>query len=120
MHLKLRWARFFTLAGWNWSLARQSGLDFLIDFPGVDCDDNSPHSLLVRICEKNYKALIAKHDDLWDVHYMYSSPHPALFGDGPKNTHWQIAWGSGGGYYTVAGRMLYNRAEELWKRAAHD
>ena len=117
MYLKLRWARFFTLAGWNWSLARQPGFDFVVEWPGVDSDEDS-HSLLIRICEKTHEALVAKHDDLFDIHYMYRSPHPALFGDGPKNTHWQMVWGDGGGCYTVAGRM--QNGEELWKRAAHD
>lgn len=118
MYLKLRWPRFFTLAGWNWKLFPQPGFDFLITLP--DLDDGQSHSLLVRICKKGHDALVVKHSDLWDIHYMYSNPHPALFGDGPKNTHWQMARGDGGGDYTVASRMLYNRAEELWKRAAHD
>ncbi len=101
MYLKLRWARFFTLAGWNWKLSSTPGFDFLVEWPGIDSDDNSPHSLHVRICEKTHEALITKHYDLWDVHYMYRNPHPALFGDGPENTHWQMAWGSGGGEYCL-------------------
>ena len=92
---------------------------FLVEWPGVDTDDNETHFLHVRICEKNYDALIAKHKDLWDVHYMYRNPHPALFGDGPENTHWQMTWGTGGGYYSLA-TFGHNNMQELWERAAHD
>src|SRR5947209_5537352 len=98
MYLKLRWARFFTLAGWNWKLSSTPGFDFEVSFPCRNSDCEGSHSLLVRICEKTHENLVAKHNDLWDVHYMYSSPHPALFGDGPDNTHWQMTHGSGGGY----------------------
>jgi len=117
MYLKLRWARFFTLAGWNWSLAKQPGFDFLVEWPGVDSDDGVRHSLLIRICEKTHLALAIKHSELWDVHYAYSSTAPALFGDGPENTFWQMTWGSGGGDYSVA---QYGGMDELWERAAHD
>jgi hypothetical protein len=118
MYLKLRWARFFTLAGWNWKLSSVPDFDFLVEWPGVDSDDDSTHHLHVRIYEKTHEALIAKHKDLWGVDDMYSNPHPALFGNGPKNTHWQMSWGGGGGYYSLAqyGRHM----EELWERAAHD
>jgi hypothetical protein len=116
LFLKLRWARFFTLAGWNWSLSTTPGFDFFITLPGTD--EGETHSLLVRISEKTHEALVAKHNDLFDIHHMYRNPHPALFGDGPTNTHWQMAWGSGGGYYTVAGRC--GAAGDLWESAAHE
>lgn len=116
MYLKLRWARFFTLVGWNWSLSTTPGFDFLVTIPGTD--DGETHRLLVRICEKTHEALVKKHNDLWDIDFMYSNPHPALFGDGPENTHWQMAWGDGGGCYTVAGRL--GGAQELWGRASHE
>jgi hypothetical protein len=125
MNLKLRWARFFTLAGWNWRLSRNRSFDFLVEWPGVDDDDRTTHYLHVRICEKTRDALEAKHDDLWGVHYMYSNPHPALFGDGPDNTHWQMTWGSGGGSYSLGGYCGHYgphhlTMQELWERAAHD
>jgi hypothetical protein len=119
MYLKLRWARFFTLAGWNWSLARQPGFDFHVKFPCMHSECSGSHELLVRVSEKNHDALVKKHDDLFDIHYMYSSPHPALFGDGPASTHWQMAHGSGGGYET-AERWTNGDAHDLWERAAHD
>jgi hypothetical protein len=120
MYLKLRWARFFTLAGWEWTLApKHSSFDFHVTIPcHKRCEDGDSHSLLVRICEKTYEALIAKHDDLWDIGFMYSAPHPALFGDGPKNTHWQMAHGGGGGYCGVVGWGI--GLEELWERASHE
>ena len=118
MLLKLRWARFFTLAGWNWKLSTRPGFDFLVEWPGMDSDDDSIHFLHVRICEKTHDALVAKHCDLWDVPYMYRNPHPALFGDGPENTHWQMAWGSGGGEYCLA--TFGPRMNDLWERSAHE
>jgi hypothetical protein len=117
MYLKLKWARFFTLAGWDWKLAhRHSSFDFIVTLPGLD--EGETHHLLVRISEKTHEALIAKHNDLWDIDFIYSNPHPALFGDGPENTHWQMAWGGGGGYYTVASRL--GNATELWERVSHE
>jgi hypothetical protein len=116
MYLKLRWARFFTLAGWNWKLSPTPGFDFVVTFPCGHSECRS-HDLLVRISEKTHEALIRKHDELFDTHYMYRSPHPALFGDGPNNTHWQMACGPGGGSFCVDG---WPGMTEYWKRAAHD
>jgi hypothetical protein len=116
VYLKLRWARFFILAGWHWTLSTTPGFDFLVTLPGLD--DGEVHKLLVRISEKTHEALVCKHNDLFDPHFMYRNPHPALFGDGPENTHWQMTWGSGGGDYTVASRV--GNARELWERAAHE
>jgi hypothetical protein len=118
MLLKLRWARFFTLAGWNWKLSRLPAFDFVVEWPGIDSDDRSPHSLNVRICEKTHEALIRKHEDLFDIHSMYRSPHPALFGDGPANTHWQMPWGSGGGYYSL--ESYGPSMQDLWEKSAHE
>ena|SRR5271157_5477562 len=110
MYLKLRWARFFTLAGWNWRLAPpHSGFDSMVDWPGVDSDDDEQHSLLIRICEKTHDALALKHSALWDVHRAYESPQPALFGDGPENTHWAMTWGMATGAHWIekdAGRYV--------------
>ena len=47
------------------------------------------------ICEKTYWALVRKHADFYDIDFMYGSPNPAPFGDGAKNTHRQMAHGSG-------------------------
>jgi hypothetical protein len=115
MLLKLRWARFFTLAGWNWRLSTRPGFDFLVTFPCGSGECGS-HELLVRVCEKTHEALVRRHTDLYDIDFMYEST-PALFGDGPDNTHWQMAHGSGGGDYSLGYR---NGMTALWDRAAHE
>lgn len=118
-YLKLRWARFFTLAGWDWNLApKHQGFDFQVTFPCIHSECSGSHSLLVRISEKSHEALERKHNELYDLHYMWSDPHPALFGDGPPNTHWQMGHGAGGGCFTVA--EWEPDAETLWERAAHE
>lgn len=120
MHLKLRWARFFTLAGWHWTLDPRNGyFDFRVNIPcHTHCEDGGSHCLLVRVCEETHKALVAKHDDLWDIDFIYSDPHPALFGYGPQNTHWQMAHGGGGGHYSL--NCLWPGLEKLWERASRE
>jgi len=116
MRLKIRWARFFTLLGWNWQLSSNPSFDFLVTYSCLrgDC---SEHKLLVRICEKTHEALVAKNESLYDIDSMYGEPHPALFGDGPANTHWQMACGNGGGYFFM---NYWGGMNEVWEQAAHD
>ena len=119
MWLRLRWARLFTLAGWNWTLASQhTGFDFFVTIPCGNSECHGSHKIAVRVCERNLEALIAKHQDLYDAQRMYESPHPALFGDGPRNTHWQMAHGAGGGTESVS--QWLGNADELWERAARE
>ena len=82
--MELRWARFFMLAGWSWRVSLTPGFDFQVTFPCGHSECRRPE-LLVRVCEKTHEALVRKHDDLYDIRFIYSEPHPALFGDGPKN-----------------------------------
>jgi len=119
MYLKLRWARFFTLAGWNWKLSSKPGFDFEVTFPCCHSECRGHHSLLIRVSEKTHEALTRKHGELFDAHFMYSSPHPALFGDGPRNTHWQMSHGAGGGCET-AQNWTQQDANYLWERAAYE
>ena len=77
------------------------------------------HSLLVRVCEKTHDSLERKHADLYDIETMYSDPHPALFGNGPLNTHWQMAHGARGGCETAA-NWTDGDANALWDRAARE
>lgn len=119
MWLKLRWARFFTLAGWKWKLSPKSGFDFQVTLPCRHSECNGSHTLLVRTCEKTHEALERKHCELYDCERMYSEPNPALFGDGPDNTVWQMVHGHGGGQFTVSSMTVWN-ANELWERAAHE
>lgn len=111
-------ARFFTLAGWGWRLSNRHGFDFIVTFPCGHSVCDGSHTLAVRICEKTHDALERKHEDLYDVHVMYAKPHPALFGDGPENTHWQMVHGHGGGPETVS--VWAGNAKELWRRAANE
>jgi hypothetical protein len=116
--LKLRWARFFTLAGLNWNLSSTPGFDLKVTIPCRNGDCNGSHTLMVRICRKTCEALVQEHGEFYDVDLMYNEPHPALFGDGPDNTCWQMAHGAGGGQYTVS--YWVGNANELWEQAAND
>jgi hypothetical protein len=119
MYLKLRWARFFTLAGWNWTLAHQSTMaDFIVTIPCSHSECNGSHVIAVRVCEKALESLTRKHSDLY-AGRMYDEPSPALFGDGPKNTYWQMVHGAGGGDESVS-NWTSTDANELWERAARE
>jgi len=115
MLLKLRWARFFTLAGWNWRLSDRLGFDFVVTFPCGHSECGS-HELLIRVCEKTHEALVRRHNDLYDIKFMYTAM-PALFGDGPENTHWQMAHGAGGGYASLGD---WHGMQDLWEKSAHE
>lgn len=118
MWLKLRWARFFTLAGLEWKLANRPGFDFILTIPCSHSECSGSHILRVRVSEKTHDALARKHGELYDAGEMYTEPHPALFGDGPKNTHWQMPHGAGGG--TESLDQWVRNSQELWERAVHD
>jgi len=119
MYLKLKWARFFTLAGWRWNLAASySGFDFHVVRPCKHSECNGSHELKIRIMERRLDLLQKRHGELYSGEDMYASPHPALFGDGPKNTVWQMSHGAGGGLYRLD--EWQNNAEELWERAARE
>ena len=97
MRLKLVWACFFTLAGWDWRLSSRPGFDFDVKFPCNHSECHGYHRLLVRVVNKAGSVLAKKHYELFSVEAMYSEPHPALFGDGPENTYWEMVHGAGGG-----------------------
>ena len=119
MWLKLRWARFFTLAGWHWTLSPRPGFDFQVTFPCPHSECHGNHTLVVRVVDKGYQALERKHRETFD--YAYNVPHPALFGDGPSNSYWEMAHGAGGGIEQVSDWMTAPSGQdvgELWERAA--
>ena len=135
MWLKLRWARFFTLAGWDWKISARPGFDFEVTFPCEHGDCHGSHTLIVRVSDKCYDALRNKHAETFA--HPYEEPNPALFGDGPENTFWEMAHGAGGGCEQVADWMVKDSPWEevpgtkmkvkgcrevntLWERAAHD
>jgi hypothetical protein len=107
-YLRLRWARYFTLAGWTWSLApKGSGFDFHVVFP---CDCPGPHELDVRIVE----------EPLDHPFVAAGSPHPAIFGDGPKHTVWSMTHGGAVEREYRGLDEWDSRAEDLWERAARE
>ena len=116
--LQLRWARFFTLARWKWTLAPfgRSG-DFYVTIPCGHSECNGSHTLNVRIYEKQREVLERLHGEMFSADAIYSEPHPALFGDGPRNTTWQMAHGAGGGLCRVD--QWLGEAEELWELSAN-
>lgn len=116
MWLKLRWARFFTLAGWSWKLSPRPGFDFQVTFPCGHSECNGSHTLIVRVCNRPRPVLQEKYKAFA---WPYEEPHPALFGDGPANTFWEMAHGAGGGCET-AERWTEQDAGWLWERAARD
>jgi hypothetical protein len=71
--------------------------------------------------DKCCEALVRKHQETFAS--PYNEPNPALFGDGPENTYWQMSHGAGGGCEQVDDWMTSSRVSdvnELWERAAHD
>jgi hypothetical protein len=117
--LQLRWARFFTLAGWKWKLASPySGFDFHVTIPCEHSECNGSHELSVRIQEKTLEVLNTQHDELFSVDEMYAEPHPALFGNGPKNTVWQMVHGAGGGVFRLDGWS--SDFEILWEKSVRE
>lgn len=118
-HLHVRWARFFTLAGWSWKLAAPySGFDFHVTMPCLNSECHGAHTLSVRICERSREALERLHYEMFSVDDMYGSRHAALFGNGPRNTVWQMCHGSGGGEYHVDEWSV--DAKSLWERSGHE
>jgi hypothetical protein len=115
--LKLRWARFFTLAGWSWKLSTRPGFDFEVWFSCQHSECSRGHRLLVRVCNHPRDVLEDKHGAF---EYPYEEPNPALFGDGPANTYWVMGHGHGCGEEQVGNRWTPQDADWLWERAAHD
>jgi hypothetical protein len=118
MWLKLQWARFFALVGWEWKLSPRPGFDFKVTFPCGHSECHGSHTLLVRVVERTRDALAKSHSKKFSADQTYTEPHPALFGDGPENTFWQMAHGAGGGVEAVA--QWVPNASAIWEKAAHD
>lgn len=115
--LNLRWARFFTLAGWKWKLSTRPGFDFEVSFPCHHSECPDGHTLLVRVCNMPLYYLREKYRAF---EYPYHAPNPALFGDGPANTYWEMVHGHGGGEGQVENCWTQQDVNWLWERAAHD
>jgi hypothetical protein len=117
MWLKLRWARFFTLAGWQWRLSPRPGFDFEVTFPCRNGECDGSHTLIVRVADKSYHEFVDEYHKTF--RNTYREPNPALFGDGPEDTYWEMVHGSGCGCET-AQSWTSTDANLLWKEAAHD
>jgi hypothetical protein len=113
MWLKLRWARFFTLAGWQWRLAPRPGFDFQVTLPCDHSECAGGHILVVRVTDKPRWLLEEKYRAFA---YPYREPSPALFGDGPENTFWTMLHGHGGGDFDIT--CFASGANRLWEVAA--
>ena len=115
-----RWERFFVLAGLAWkpSVRLESGFDFILTLPCNHSECAGFHILGVRALEKAREALGRKHNEWYTADQMWEEPHPALFGDGPKNTWWQMGHGSGGGIWSLD-EWLPN-ADSLWERVVRE
>ena len=118
MRLKLRWARFFTTVGWDWRLSSQPGFDFKVTIPCTHSECGGSHVLLVQVAEQERDALAASYHKRFTSDEVWSEPHPALFGDGPQNTHWEMPHGAGGG--TVDVTHWVHGADRIWRESAGD
>jgi hypothetical protein len=117
--LQLRWARFFALAGWEWKLASPySGFDFQLTIPCGHSEGDGSHRISVRTLQQTLELLKSRHDEMFSGDEMYAEPHPALFGNGPKNTVWRMAHGAEGGDYHLD--EWESDAETLWRKAASE
>lgn len=115
--LKLRWARFFTLAGRKWRLSSRPGFDFEVSFPCYHIECTGVHTLLVRVSKMPPYDLQEKYRAF---QHPYEAPNPALFGDGPANTYWEMVHGHGGGEGRVENCWTRQDVNWLWEQAAHD
>jgi hypothetical protein len=116
MYLRLRWARFFTLAGFRWKLAARPEFDFRVSLPCQHSECEGWHSLLVRVSEGNFYELRDRYLALFPN--CYEGPHPAVFGEGTRRTHWAMVCGHGGGEFSLTSRL--GGMQELWERSAHE
>lgn len=103
--LHRRYARFFDRVGWFWEY-KPKGFrlkpDFLVEFV-CRCRDYSTHPLFAYIDDKatDLNQLV------WSISRSanrspYDVPHVAVFGEHPRNSHWEMVHGDGGGFCTIA------------------
>ena len=123
--LVARWAAFFDLAGWNWSLNPVPVFDwkpdFRITFKCNHSECNGSHTLLVSILPidtieelqghpaLSYGLFVGKDDK------AHLADAGALFGTSPNVSQWQMSHGAGGGIYSVVDWV--HQSERLWTRA---
>lgn len=114
--LGLIWARFFSLLGWRWRVSHVPGFDLNLTIPCAHSECSGSHEILARIQHGDHGYYCEKlHGELFSVDEMYNSPHPAIFGENPGCTYWQMAHGAGGGEESIEQWVPDWKA--LWTRA---
>ena len=111
-----RWERFFTIAGLDWEPIKYRDFDYIITLPCVHSECSGFHVLDVNISSSGLsgKDLEDEYERLYSEAYLWTEPHPALFGEGPRNTRWDMVHGSGGGFFFRLSEWLMN-ADKLWE-----
>ena len=120
MWLKLRWARFFTLAGLSWKLSPVKSYDFQLSLPCKHSECRRPHSILIRVVDKCRAELAQGYKSKFGE-FGLRGPRafPAFFGEGPENTFWMEKRGPF--YYSEnLEKLAEQNFSELWERSAHD
>jgi hypothetical protein len=128
-----RWAWFFTLLGWRWTyFPVQHGYlvqpTFRVCIPCGNSECNGSHVLdvfLRRVTHVEHFGISIFNLASWrkGAESPYDEPHPALFGENPTVTVWQMAHGIGGGEYCIPfwvpdWRNLWAQARSLTKAVA--
>jgi len=107
-----RWAWFFMLLGWQWEyFPAKHGFNvqpaFRVRIPCENSECNGAHDLDVFL-RRGIRDITAFGVSIYDLAASrkngdspYNSPHPALFGDNPSVSIWEMAHGHGGGEYCI-------------------
>jgi hypothetical protein len=121
-----RWAWFFTLLGWHWKyFPTKHGFQvqptFRVEFPCGHSECDGSHTLDVFL-RRGVLSVDRFGVSVYDLasprkgaDSPYYSPHPALYGDNPGVTVWEMCHGSGGGQYDIP--TWVPDWHDLWTRA---
>ncbi|WP_036115900.1 MULTISPECIES: hypothetical protein [Luteibacter] len=130
--LEARWAAFFDLAGWKWSLTPAPvgnwAPEFRVEFPCGHSECAPSHVLLVAVLPVDDSEAFAAHPSQKHVYGINTEgldEKPSLdlhsdvdagagFGSFPEATVWQFAHGAGGGIFSVA--EWVDDPMRLWKK----
>jgi hypothetical protein len=120
------WAWFFSLIGWQWKYFPQAhGFSvepsFRVCVPCGHSECSGSHMLDVFLrrgvnnAERFGVSIFALASLCRGSDSPYDSPHPALFGENPSVTIWEMAHGCGGGEYSVP--VWVPDWKDIWARA---
>lgn len=121
--LEARWAAFFDLCQWSWEYepVELAGWapDFLVTIPCGHSDCQPTHRLYVEV--KPYLEIGEFHDHpAWSMMTglaVIYDPAPAVFGNSPVVSHFELMHGGGGGIYSVMSWLPH--WDRLWKEAGN-